>query len=67
MTAEMARRSGLGFDDFMAQLPGWMGAATGRFTEPAEVGALVAFVASPRVGNLTGVDLVLDGGVTKAV
>ena len=67
MTAEMARRAGMELDDFLAKLPGWMGATTGRFTEPAEVGALIAFLASPRADNLTGVDVVLDGGVTKTV
>jgi NAD(P)-dependent dehydrogenase (short-subunit alcohol dehydrogenase family) len=39
------------------------GSATGRFTQPEEVGALVAFLASGRVGNLTGADIVIDGGL----
>jgi NAD(P)-dependent dehydrogenase (short-subunit alcohol dehydrogenase family) len=38
-------------------------AVTGRFTRPAEVANLVAFLASDRVaGNLTGATLTVDGG-----
>lgn len=36
---------------------------TGRFTTPEEVGALVAMLASPVLGNLTGSDVVIDGGM----
>jgi NAD(P)-dependent dehydrogenase (short-subunit alcohol dehydrogenase family) len=36
---------------------------TGRFTTPEEVGALVAMLASPVLGNLTGSDVVIDGGL----
>ncbi|WP_353813528.1 SDR family oxidoreductase [Agromyces sp. SYSU T00266] len=38
---------------------------TGRFTTSEEVAALVAFLASDRVaGNITGADVVIDGGLT---
>ena len=38
-------------------------AVTGRFTRPAEVANLVAFLASDRVaGNITGATLAIDGG-----
>ncbi len=37
-------------------------AATGRFTEPAEVADLVVLLASERAANVTGSDFVIDGG-----
>jgi len=40
---------------------------TGRFTRPEEVAALVVFLASERVGNLTGADVVIDGGLTRSL
>jgi NAD(P)-dependent dehydrogenase (short-subunit alcohol dehydrogenase family) len=39
--------------------------ATGRFTTPDEVAALVTMVASDRVANVTGVNYVIDGGLIK--
>lgn len=41
------------------------GVSTGRFTEPAEVADLVLLLASGRVGNVTGSDYTIDGGLTK--
>ncbi|RKT56286.1 SDR family oxidoreductase [Saccharothrix australiensis] len=38
--------------------------AVGRYAEPDEVAALVAFVASPEAGYLTGAQLHVDGGFT---
>jgi NAD(P)-dependent dehydrogenase (short-subunit alcohol dehydrogenase family) len=46
-------------------LDGAAGVATGRFTKPAEVAALIAFLASERAGNTTGVNYVVDGGLIK--
>jgi NAD(P)-dependent dehydrogenase (short-subunit alcohol dehydrogenase family) len=40
---------------------------TGRFTRPEEVADLVVFLASERVGNLTGADIVIDGGLTQTM
>ncbi|MEV4604339.1 SDR family oxidoreductase [Amycolatopsis sp. NPDC049253] len=43
------------------------GSVTGRFTRPEEVADLVTFLASGRVGNLTGADIILDGGLTQTI
>jgi NAD(P)-dependent dehydrogenase (short-subunit alcohol dehydrogenase family) len=44
---------------------GMGGFATGRFTTPDEVAALVAFLASERAANITGANYVIDGGLIK--
>ena len=41
--------------------------ATGRFTTPEEVATLVALLASPRTGNVTGSNYVIDGGLVKTI
>jgi NAD(P)-dependent dehydrogenase (short-subunit alcohol dehydrogenase family) len=41
--------------------------ATGRFTAPEEVATLVALLASPRTGNVTGSNYVIDGGLVKTM
>ena len=41
------------------------GFATGRFTTPEEVATLIAFLASGRAGNITGVNYIIDGGLLK--
>ena len=41
------------------------GIATGRFSSPEEVAALVAMLASDRIANVTGVNYVIDGGLIK--
>jgi NAD(P)-dependent dehydrogenase (short-subunit alcohol dehydrogenase family) len=38
---------------------------TGRFSTPREVATLVALLASPRTGNVTGSNVVIDGGLVK--
>ncbi|MGX6604385.1 oxidoreductase [Micromonosporaceae bacterium Da 78-11] len=43
------------------------GSATGRFTTPDEVAALVVMVASSKVGNVTGADFVIDGGLVPTL
>ena len=40
---------------------------TGRFTTPKEVATLVALLASPRAGNVTGSNYVIDGGLVKTM
>jgi NAD(P)-dependent dehydrogenase (short-subunit alcohol dehydrogenase family) len=40
---------------------------TGRFTRPEEVADLVVFLAGGRAGNITGADVVIDGGLITTV
>ncbi|MFF7330222.1 oxidoreductase [Streptomyces sp. NPDC090306] len=48
-------------DDIVAQAAS--GTATGRFSRPEEVADAVLFLAGDRAGNITGSDLVIDGGL----
>ena len=43
------------------------GMVTGRFTRPEEVADLIAVLASPRFANLTGADIVIDGGMRTTI
>lgn len=40
---------------------------TGRFTTPDEVAALAVMLVSPLLGNLTGSDVVIDGGLRQTM
>jgi NAD(P)-dependent dehydrogenase (short-subunit alcohol dehydrogenase family) len=40
---------------------------TGRFTTPDEVATLAVMLASPLLGNLTGSDVVIDGGMRQTM
>ena len=46
-------------------VPQQMGISTGRITEPQEVADLAVFLASPRAGNISGAEFVIDGGQVK--
>jgi NAD(P)-dependent dehydrogenase (short-subunit alcohol dehydrogenase family) len=61
----LARRAGIAPEDVPDRLPAMLGVTTGRFTEPEEIAALVVFLASGRVPNMSGSDLVIDGGMLK--
>lgn len=43
------------------------GTATERFTRPEEVAAVVTFLASGRAGNITGEDVLIDGGLVTTM
>lgn len=40
---------------------------TGRFTQPEEVADLVLMLASDRAGNITGTDILIDGGLVSTL
>ncbi|MBV2363425.1 SDR family NAD(P)-dependent oxidoreductase [Streptomonospora nanhaiensis] len=61
-----AAQAGITVEEVMDRLlPETFAATTGRISEPREVADVVIFLASPRAGNITGSDYVIDGGVLK--
>ncbi|MFB7616480.1 SDR family oxidoreductase [Kitasatospora sp. NPDC056181] len=62
---KVAAASGVDHGDLLAGLPGRLGIASGRLTEPEEVADLVAFLLSDRAANIHGADHVIDGGTLK--
>jgi NAD(P)-dependent dehydrogenase (short-subunit alcohol dehydrogenase family) len=65
--AAVAESMGVELEQFLAQLPTGAGMTTGRLVEPAEVATLVAYLASPLSGSVTGADHLIDGGAIKTV
>lgn len=62
----VAKASGVDADTARARVVASIGGfATGRFTKPEEVAALALMLASPRTGNVTGADFVIEGGLIK--
>lgn len=43
------------------------GTPTGRFTQPSEVAQIVLLLASGTAGNITGTDVVIDGGMITTI
>lgn len=54
-------------EEFVDQIPKVLGLSTGKSTEPAEVAAVVAFLVSDAARNVNGAELVIDGGMMKAI
>ncbi|MEU9281888.1 SDR family oxidoreductase, partial [Streptomyces sp. NPDC048341] len=48
-------------------VPQSMGITSGRVTEAHEVADLILFLASPLAANITGADIVIDGGQVKTI
>ncbi len=48
-------------DQFLASVP------AGRFGDPSEVGAAIAFLCSPAAGYINGINLPVDGGRTQCL
>jgi NAD(P)-dependent dehydrogenase (short-subunit alcohol dehydrogenase family) len=65
VASTLSQATGLGADDIASAAVA--GTATHRFTTPQEVADLVVFLASDRAGNLTGTDVVIDGGMIQTV
>lgn len=65
MWSQMAALVGAPVEAVIAGVPEQMGMVTGRITEPDEVAALIAFLLSPRAGNITGSDHLIDGGAIR--
>ena len=66
VAATVARSTGVSPDEARTRIiAAGGGFSTGRFTEPEEVADLVLLLASGRAGNVTGADLLIDGGLTK--
>ncbi|WP_316528436.1 SDR family oxidoreductase [Kitasatospora brasiliensis] len=63
--ARLAASLGLTREQLVAALPATMGMTTGRLVEPAEVAALIAYLASPLAASTTGADHIIDGGAVK--
>ena len=63
----LAKRAGIAPADLADQLPTVLGVPTGRFADPQEIAALVVFLASGQVANMSGADLVIDGGMLPTV
>lgn len=64
---QLAQRAGITRENSADQLPALLGLPTGEFADPQEIAALVVFLASGRVPNMSGSDLVIDGGILKTV
>ncbi|GAB2566918.1 SDR family oxidoreductase [Nocardia heshunensis] len=63
--AKLAAANGVAHEDFLAAMAGQFNIAAGRIAEPAEIAALVTFLASERAAIINGSDYVIDGGVVK--
>lgn len=58
-----AQQRGISFEQWKSEAEA--GTALGRFGDPLEYGALVAFLASPQADYMSGTCIAIDGGVLK--
>jgi 3-oxoacyl-[acyl-carrier protein] reductase len=65
--AAMGQAQGKSATEMQSGMTAGLGIRAGRWGEPAEVGELVAFLASDRAKYLTGQSLLVDGGLVKSV
>lgn len=59
--ADLAAANGLSHDEFLRDIGQHTGIPTGRLTDPAEVAAVVALLASGKAPNAHGADWAIDG------
>jgi NAD(P)-dependent dehydrogenase (short-subunit alcohol dehydrogenase family) len=63
LVEEIARRNGTDYERARKIVMDSLGGIPiGRPSKPKEVADLVAFLASPRAGSITGAEYVIDGG-----
>lgn len=68
MVNRLAKNSGTDYEDARKGLMASLGGIPiGRPAKPGEVADLVAFLASPRAGSITGTEYVIDGGTVPTV
>ncbi|WP_432937325.1 SDR family NAD(P)-dependent oxidoreductase [Kribbella sp. CA-253562] len=65
--ARAATAGGVEQADFVAGIPDLLGVTIGRFGEPEEVASLIAFLVSDLAANITGADVIVDGGTVKGL
>ncbi|GAB2702413.1 oxidoreductase [Nocardia thraciensis] len=63
--AKIAEAQGISQEELLTNAAERFGATSGRISEPEEIAALIAFLASPRSANILGSDYVIDGGALK--
>jgi NAD(P)-dependent dehydrogenase (short-subunit alcohol dehydrogenase family) len=65
---ELAAKQGTDYDGAKEMLMDSLGGIPiGRPAKPEEVADLVAFLASPRAGSITGTEYIIDGGTVPTV
>lgn len=66
MWQRMADVTGAPLEAVLGAVPEQIGMVTGRLSEPAEVADLITYLLSPRAGNITGSDHLIDGGAIRS-
>ncbi|MEU4955264.1 SDR family oxidoreductase [Streptomyces lavendulae] len=65
--AQLAAARGIPLEQLLREIPAEMGATIGQFADPSDVGALVAYLASPLAAAIHGADYTINAGAIKTV